>query len=314
MRVQIHHGTVYRYDPPATGAIQLLRLTPRDYDGQHVVRWRIDLSADARLTAHEDALGNITHVFSATGPLAELRVDVDGEVETQNSHGVVSGAIERFPPRLFLRPTPLTAADEAIRDFAERARGGCAGDALAQVHALLEGLHREVVFDVEMTDVVPSASEAFALKRGVCRDLCHIFIAAGIISTFRRATSPAICRWRMDGSIRRPATPGRKLLSLTSAGWGSIQPTAFARPKLMCASRSDSIRSARRRCAACVSASAAKILKSRSKSGSDRVFSAASAGGAPAKRATAHGRRPRLQQRARALAYSVPLQAAGTSR
>jgi len=177
MRVRIHHSTVYRYDPPATGAIQLLRLTPRDYDGQHVVRWRIDLSADARLTAHEDALGNITHVFSATGPLAELRVDVYGEVETQNSHGVVSGAIERLPPRLFLRPTPLTAADEAIRDFAERARGGCAGDALAQVHALLEGLHREVVFDVEMTDVVPSASEAFALKRGVCRDLCHIFIA-----------------------------------------------------------------------------------------------------------------------------------------
>ena len=26
--------------------------------------------------------------------------------------------------------------------------------------------------------MVPSASEAFALKRGVCRDLCHIFIAA----------------------------------------------------------------------------------------------------------------------------------------
>jgi transglutaminase-like putative cysteine protease len=43
---------------------------------------------------------------------------------------------------------------------------------------LLEGLHREVTFDVEMTEVVPSASEAFALKRGVCRDHCHIFLAA----------------------------------------------------------------------------------------------------------------------------------------
>jgi hypothetical protein len=44
MHVRIRHSTVYRYDPPAAGAIQLLRLTPRDYDGQHVVRWRIDLS------------------------------------------------------------------------------------------------------------------------------------------------------------------------------------------------------------------------------------------------------------------------------
>ena len=29
-----------------------------------------------------------------------------------------------------------------------------------------------------MTEVAPSASEAFALKRGVCRDHCHIFLAA----------------------------------------------------------------------------------------------------------------------------------------
>src|SRR6516164_642011 len=77
MHVRIHHSIVYRYDPPAAGAIQLLRLTPRDFDGQHVVRWRIELSADARLTPHEDAFGNLTHVFTAAGPLAELRVDVD---------------------------------------------------------------------------------------------------------------------------------------------------------------------------------------------------------------------------------------------
>jgi transglutaminase-like putative cysteine protease len=178
MHVRIHHSTVYRYDPPAAGAIQLLRLTPRDHDGQHVMRWRIDLSADARLTPREDAFGNITHVFTAIGPLAELHIEVEGELETQDTHGVISGAVERFPPRLFLRATPLTAADEAIRDFAERTRAAREGDALAQTHALLEGLHREVTFDVEMTEVVPSAGEAFALKRGVCRDHCHIFLAA----------------------------------------------------------------------------------------------------------------------------------------
>ena len=178
MHVQISHSTVYRYDPPAAGAIQLLRLTPRDHDGQHIRRWRIDVSADARLTAHEDAFGNITHVFSASGPLAELRLDVDGAVETQNTHGVISGTVERFPPRLFLRATRLTAADEPIRDFAEAVRSTSAPDPLAQTHAVLEGLHREMVFDLGMTEIVPSASEAFALKRGVCRDLCHIFIAA----------------------------------------------------------------------------------------------------------------------------------------
>src|SRR5215472_13583262 len=114
MRVRIHHSTIYRYDPPAAGSLPLLRLTPRDFDGQHLVRWRIELSAHARLTPREDAFGNITHVFTTPGPLAELRIDVDGEVETQNTHGVISGAVERFPPRLFLRSTRLTAADEEI--------------------------------------------------------------------------------------------------------------------------------------------------------------------------------------------------------
>src|SRR5579859_208996 len=101
MRLRIAHSTVYRYDPPTNGAIQLLRLTPRNHDSQYVVRWRIDVSPDARLVSGEDAFGNITHVFNTGGPLAEMRVDVGGEVETQNTGGVVRGVTERFPPSLF---------------------------------------------------------------------------------------------------------------------------------------------------------------------------------------------------------------------
>ena len=78
MHIHIGHSTVYRYDPPATGVIQLLRLTPRDHEGQHVTRWRIDVSPDSRLKAHEDAFGNITHVFNAVGTFAELRIDIEG--------------------------------------------------------------------------------------------------------------------------------------------------------------------------------------------------------------------------------------------
>ena len=178
MRLHIAHSSVYRYDPPATGVIQLLRLTPRDHDGQYVARWRIDVSPDARLTAREDAFGNITHVFNAFGSFAELRIDIEGEVETQDTHGVIKGAVERFPPELFLRETPLTAPDQAIRDFANEIRAARDGDALAKAHAVLNWLHKEITFDLAMTDLLPTASEAFALKRGVCRDLCHIFLAA----------------------------------------------------------------------------------------------------------------------------------------
>lgn len=178
MRIRIRHLTTYRYQPPAADVIQTLRLTPRNHDGQYVTRWRIELSAKARLDQHEDAFGNITHAFTADGPLAELGVLVEGEVETQDTHGVVRGAVERFPPSLFLRETPLTRADAAIAGFAHDIQSGVGDGGLTLLHALLDRLHRDVAFDTDPTQTSTTAAEAFALKRGVCQDLTHIFIAA----------------------------------------------------------------------------------------------------------------------------------------
>jgi transglutaminase-like putative cysteine protease len=182
MRLHIAHSSVYRYDPPTAGVIQVLRLTPRNHEGQYVERWRIDVVPDARLAAHEDAFGNIAHVFTADGPLEELRVEVDGEVETQNANGVVRGTVERFPPSLFLRDTALTQADSAIRDFAAKIRDVSGGVALAELHGLLDRLFEDTAGATgdATAQAAPAknAAEAFAAKRGTPKDLAHIFIGA----------------------------------------------------------------------------------------------------------------------------------------
>jgi len=178
MRIRIAHRTVHHYDPPAAGVIQVLRLTPRNHEGQYIVRWRIDVSADARLGAHEDAFGNITQVFSADGPIDELSVEVDGEVETQNTEGVVRGTVERFAPSLFLRDTVLTQADIAIRDFAQSVRAATDGAVLAVLHGLLDRLYAEMSHDAEGAKGAANAAEAFASKHGPSQDLSHIFIGA----------------------------------------------------------------------------------------------------------------------------------------
>lgn len=178
MHLRIAHSTIYQYDPPAAGAIQLLRLTPRNHDGQYVARWRIDVAPDARLSAREDAFGNITHVFNAAGPFRQLRVAVEGEVETHGTDGVVRGTVERFPPSLFLRPTALTEADAALAHLADNIRVASGGAALAGLHLLLQTVHRQMAYDLALTNTVMNAAESFAIKRGVCRDLTHVFIAA----------------------------------------------------------------------------------------------------------------------------------------
>jgi len=178
MRIQISHETVYRYNAPAFGVIQTLRLTPRNHEGQHVLNWRVDLSEDCPLHQHEDAFGNITHAFTADGPFDELRVLVEGQVDVQDTHGMVRGAVERFPSSLFLRETNLTRPDAAISAFARAAQQSSGDDVLKLLHVLVERLHRDMVFDPDPTHVATTAAESFALGRGVCQDLTHIFIAA----------------------------------------------------------------------------------------------------------------------------------------
>jgi transglutaminase-like putative cysteine protease len=178
MRIRIAHRTDYRYEPPAAGVIQMLRLTPRNHEGQYVVRWRIEVSADARLAAHEDAFGNITHVFSADGPFSGLSVEIDGEVETQSHNGVIRGAVERFGPSLFLRDTALTQADAAIRDFAQTVRAEKDGVVLSELHGLLDRLHEQMDHESDDAEGAANAAEAFARKRGPSRDLSHIYIGA----------------------------------------------------------------------------------------------------------------------------------------
>jgi transglutaminase-like putative cysteine protease len=224
MRIRVSHETVYRYHEPPKGVIQTLRMTPRNHDGQYVVDWRIDASADCRLDAQEDAFGNITHTFNADGPLDSLRLLVEGEVETQDSHGVVRGTIEHFPASLFLRTTPLTTPDAAIAAFAHDVAAGGGADGLGLMHALLARVHQEIVFDTDPTHAATTAAEAFALKRGVCQDLTHVFIAAA-----RELGVPA--RYvsgyfhRADGVVRQAAGHAWAEAHVPDFGWVAFDAT-----------------------------------------------------------------------------------------
>ena len=223
MRIRISHATTYRYDAPVKSVTQVLRLTPRNHDGQYVVSSRVDLSANCSLHQHEDAFGNITHVFTADGELNELKVSFEGEVETQDTNGVVAGAVERFPPALYLRETALTAPDAALTRLAGNAVAS-SSSRLGILHYLLAKLHRDIVFDTDPTHPATTAAEAYALGRGVCQDITHIFIAAA-----RPAGIPA--RYvaghfhRSDGVTAQDAGHAWVEAYVDDLGWVGFDPT-----------------------------------------------------------------------------------------
>ena len=128
---------------------------------------------------------------------------VEGEVETQDTAGVVKGAVERFPPSLYLRETPQTRADDAIAAFAAdlrptTAEPGGADGTLSTLHSLLCRIHEDIAWDTGQAgsagsrgtagsasgtvgtagSPIGTAAAAFAARRGSCGDMAHIFIAA----------------------------------------------------------------------------------------------------------------------------------------
>lgn len=178
MRISVLHETTYRYERPAKGMTQLLRMTPRPHDGQHIRTWRIEPSVDGRLRPNQDGLGNFVHVFSADGPVEELVLRVSGEVETTDTHGVIRASVERAPLLYYLRETDLSAPDDALRAFAESVGGDASKDPLSALHRLLEAVHERMDLDLDPDRAATSAREAFTAKEGVCQDLTHVFLAA----------------------------------------------------------------------------------------------------------------------------------------
>lgn len=178
MRIRIRHEITQRLDPGTRNMSVTVRLTPRAHEGQFILRWALDLNSDCRLTPQEDAFGNLCHTFSVDGPTDRLTVIAEGEVETQDTTGIVRGTVERFPPSLFLRQTDLTEPTAAVVDFAAAVATTPAGEPLARLHALMVALH-ERVEEAEgpaMGDPL-DAGAALAAGKACSAGIAHVFTA-----------------------------------------------------------------------------------------------------------------------------------------
>jgi transglutaminase-like putative cysteine protease len=217
MRIRVVHETSYTYEQPARGLIQILRLTPRDHDGQYVRRWRIDTSVDGRLTAREDGFGNLAHWFTPDEPAETLVIRVSGEADTEDNHGVVRGAVERLPDLFYLRDTDFCTTSPELHVLAHGATTG-APDTLTALHRLMEAVNGAVRFEPGPASAAVPAAKALAAGSGNPQDITHVFIAAarhlGIPSRY-----VAGYRAREDGEAEVEAPHGWAEALVADLGW-----------------------------------------------------------------------------------------------
>lgn len=175
MRIAILHVTRYQYDTPAHYSVQALRLTPPAFDGQAIVSWQVRAPGIDKASSFRDGYGNRAHLVTITGAHTEVVIEAEGVIDTENCNGVVRGLPDVAPVPVYLRGTPATAADDAIRQLASAARDA---DPIARLHQLMAGVADAIAYVAGETHSETTAAEALARARGVCQDHAHVFIAA----------------------------------------------------------------------------------------------------------------------------------------
>ncbi len=173
MQLSILHRTTYRYASPVSYSIQHLRLTPRAETHQRVLRWR--LKTPERTTPDRDAYGNVVHTLTLATH-GDVEIEARGEVEVDPlDEGRLGHERDALPPLSFLAPTPLTEADDRLREFTwARLKGTDRGALLGFANAVCDA----VAYEPGTTEVTSTAAEALRLGHGVCQDHAHVFIAA----------------------------------------------------------------------------------------------------------------------------------------
>jgi len=175
MRLTIHHRTLYRYSTSVTRSIQILRLVPRSDHRQKVLQWNLILPAHA--PEQLDAYGNSTRLLTIEGRHDEIEIGVEGLVETFENSDLLFDEDHRLPPELFLRDTPLTAADGPLREFAETFRDRVSVSPVVGLEAMMERIRADISYVKGTTHVGTAAAEVFSQRSGVCQDHSHLFIA-----------------------------------------------------------------------------------------------------------------------------------------
>ena len=65
MLIRVRHKTTYSYERPAQSVIQLLRLTPRNHEGQSVRKWRIELETQLKPSPSHGKRSALRDVFAS---------------------------------------------------------------------------------------------------------------------------------------------------------------------------------------------------------------------------------------------------------
>jgi len=221
MRIRVSHRTIYKYEDRVSYAIQAIRLTPKDYNGQRVVHWRVFSEYHKRLPEIQDGHGNVITSHAVNFSHQQSEIIVEGVVETTDTGGIVDGINEALPASYFLNNTDLTEAGPKSTQLANSTSAQGLKDR-GLVEALMHAVRDRVDYQQGRTGVATSAEQALSIGAGVCQDHAHVMIAAArALGLPARYVSGYLCTGEED----EEATHAWAEVLTGNEGWLAVDPS-----------------------------------------------------------------------------------------
>ncbi len=182
MRLSIRHTTHYAFSNPVVHALQRVRLTPKETQGQEILSWQMTYDNAHLELEYDDQHFNTVNLIGVNAGAREVTITCSGMVETIDNSGVIGEHSGHLPLWSFLAQTPLTKPGPRLRALMREIegfpRGPEDGSRLQYLHALSARIRETIAYEAGATLVSTRAEEAVAKERGVCQDHSHIFIGA----------------------------------------------------------------------------------------------------------------------------------------
>lgn len=162
--------TTLTFDAPVTDHHFLLRSLPPSFGGQRIVSATLQISPAVPYTLSCDGFGNLNEIGCIKEPHTHFIYKVSGLAQMSDRER----NRERLHP-VFKHPSHYTAVSGEMEEFA---RGlNLQGDDLQRALQLSQGVYDYMTYEAGVTCTATTAREAFRLRRGVCQDFSHIYIA-----------------------------------------------------------------------------------------------------------------------------------------
>ncbi|QDV32665.1 transglutaminase family protein [Tautonia plasticadhaerens] len=185
MLLRIQHETRFTYTAPVTETVFEVRMAPQSDEDQTALRYRLQTTPQAPVTAFHDGFGNRVDLFNIAKPYHELIIRSTSFVRTHRRQASPRLLEVSWPPSgpydvdaaEFLLPSPLVDASPALDAFlGELPRP--TGDAMSDILALVSAVRDRFKYEKRVTGARTLLSEALEGGKGVCQDFAHLFIGA----------------------------------------------------------------------------------------------------------------------------------------